>query len=108
MPDYARKGRFHKGSTTGLRAWGVAKLLAVKAPAAEAGGSKKAAKTQHLPSQIKLQRFYRPEDTGRDNAYQVWPVPLPQSTRSWMRMRLLFAPPGSDARREAASAGSGI
>jgi hypothetical protein len=36
LPSYMnRKGRFHKGSCVGLRAWGLARLADVK----EAGGS---------------------------------------------------------------------
>lgn len=35
MPAYVKKGRFHKGSCAGLRAWGMARLVEVK----EAGSS---------------------------------------------------------------------
>jgi hypothetical protein len=87
LPAYARKkGRFHKGSCVGLRAWAIGRLVEVKQPtgassskgkagskdkgaaAAAAGGAKSV--PAGAPSKVLLQRYYRPEDVGKDAAYR--------------------------------------
>lgn len=82
LPAYARKkGRFHKGSIAGLRAWAVARLVEVKQPHAAGGGGAGSSKRSRsaapssssgsaVPSKLLLQRFYRPEDISRDTAYK--------------------------------------
>ena len=81
VPKYA--GRFHKGSTHGLRAFGIAKLLEVKAASnskGNCGGS--------VPKSIKVQRFFRPEDVSRDLAYSsgLYDVLAPPSgAGSWVQ-----------------------
>lgn len=91
LPAYARKnrrlGRFHKGSCAGLRAWAIARLVEVKQPAgassskgkgsskdkgaaAAAGGS---SVPPGAPSKVLLQRYFRPEDVGKDTAYRWGP-----------------------------------
>jgi len=42
-----------------------------------------------MPSEIKLQRFYRPEDIGKDESYQagfwdVYATPGPSAAASWV------------------------
>jgi hypothetical protein len=81
VPKYA--GRFHKGSTHGLRAFGIAKLLEVKA-----AGNSKAGGGGAVPKSIKVQRFYRPEDVSRDLAYSsgLYDVLAPPSgSGSWVQ-----------------------
>ncbi|CAL5224063.1 g6688 [Coccomyxa viridis] len=59
VPAYLAKSRFHKGgANAGLRAFGVAKLLAVQ----KADG-------QEVRT-VKVQRFYRPEDISKDLGYR--------------------------------------
>ncbi|KAF6265105.1 hypothetical protein COO60DRAFT_1470199 [Scenedesmus sp. NREL 46B-D3] len=86
LPAYAnKKGRFHKGSCAGLRAWGLARLVEVK----EAGSSSRSKDKDKaaLPSKLRLQRFFRPEDVGKEDAYragfwQVYASPQPASASS--------------------------
>jgi hypothetical protein len=54
-----------QGSNEGLRAFCVAKLLEVK-PAA---GAKKGGAAKGRPGQLRVQRFYRPEDISAELAY---------------------------------------
>jgi len=68
-----RKGK-HKGSNEGMRAFGLAQLVAV-----EASASKK------LPARVVLRRLYRPEDISSDLAYKsawwdVYAGPLASTT----------------------------
>lgn len=76
LPAYARKkGRFHKGSCVGLRAWAIARLVEVKQPAGsnkQRGKSGAAADTapSGAPSRVLLQRYYRPEDVDKDTGYR--------------------------------------
>uniref|UniRef100_A0A383WE52 Cytosine-specific methyltransferase n=1 Tax=Tetradesmus obliquus TaxID=3088 RepID=A0A383WE52_TETOB len=84
VPAYVKKGRFHKGSCAGLRAWGMARLVEVKEAGSSSRGKDKAAA---LPAKLRLQRFFRPEDVGKEQAYQAgfWDVyasPAPASASS--------------------------
>ncbi|KAL3133378.1 hypothetical protein ABBQ38_007248 [Trebouxia sp. C0009 RCD-2024] len=66
VPDYAAKGRFHKGGTNaGLRAWGIGEIVSLGAT------SNSKTKQGHPPTKITLKRFYRPEDISIDAAYQA-------------------------------------
>jgi hypothetical protein len=51
LPAYAsKKGRFHKGSCAGLRAWGLARLVEVK----EAGSSSRSKDKDKVGREMKL------------------------------------------------------
>ncbi|DBB09374.1 TPA: hypothetical protein ACH3X3_007949 [Trebouxia sp. C0006] len=64
VPDYAAKGRFHKGGTNaGLRAWGVGEIVNF--------GAAGRAKQGQVPAKVTLKRFYRPEDISIDTAYRA-------------------------------------
>ncbi|KAF8055388.1 MET1B [Scenedesmus sp. PABB004] len=81
LPAYVnKKSRFHKGSTAGLRAWGIGRLVEVKeAPAGSGARGKGKDAKAGVPSRIKLQRFYRPEDVSADAAYAAgyWDIYAP-------------------------------
>jgi DNA (cytosine-5)-methyltransferase 1 len=74
-PSYANKGGAHKGSAQGLRAFGVAALVAVAEPLvaggkpSSGGGARGGASSSSL--KLRVRRFYRPEDLGRDAAYRA-------------------------------------
>lgn len=67
LPEYLSNSRFHKGSHTGLRAWGIGRLVKVNT-----SGSKKNSSSQSKKvSTITVQRFWRPEDISEDVAYRA-------------------------------------
>jgi DNA (cytosine-5)-methyltransferase 1 len=67
-PAYARKSGKHKGSNAGLKAFVIAQITSISTK----------------PSSIKVRRFYRPEDVGRDHAYSTewWEVYAGPDTES--------------------------
>ena len=76
MPSYV-KGRFAKGgANTGLRAYGVGRIVAIHCPP---GSS--------TPHRVTVERFYRPEDISPDAAYaagwwDVWASAGPETVEA--------------------------
>ena len=96
LPDYLKNSKFHKGSHSGLRAWGVAQLIKVGVTIEEKdeenvvgtkgkkggdsktkkGGKKRDDKDPSYGedmdvSTLTVRRFYRPEDISEDTAYKA-------------------------------------
>ena len=66
LPDYVKNGRLHKGGSQNLRAFGIGEILSIGRPT---GRSLK-------PGNIKIRRFYRPEDVSKELQYRsrMWEV----------------------------------
>eukprot|EP00963_Diacronema_lutheri_P012368 scaffold1724_cov341-Pavlova_lutheri.AAC.44 len=66
LPGYVKNGRLHKGGSQNLRAFGIGEILSIGRPT---GKSLK-------PGNIRIRRFYRPEDVSREQQYRsrMWEV----------------------------------
>jgi len=62
VPAYAKKSGKHKGSNAGLKAFAVVQLTGIVASKV---------KGELVPSDIKVRRFFRPEDVSSDIAYSA-------------------------------------